>query len=88
MVIWKTILELTDVQTIEIPGGAEILCAREQSERICIWYRCDPHKEKESRKIAIVGTGKTTPSVNDRYLGTASLHGGQYMFHVFEQRPA
>lgn len=80
--IWKATLKPADVQEIEVPVGAELLCAREQHETICVWFRCNPDAPKESRKIAIVGTGHPTPA-DGRYLGTASLRGGQLMFHVF-----
>ena len=85
-VIWKTVLELTGgAQQIEVPIGAELLCAREQYEQICVWFRCDPTAPKEKRDIAIVGTGHDAPGNEGRYLGTASLQGGALMFHVFER---
>jgi hypothetical protein len=80
--IWKATLGATDVQEIDVPIGAEMLCAREQHEGICVWFRCDPNAGREKRKIAIVGTGHPAPA-DGRYLGTASLHGGRLMFHVF-----
>jgi hypothetical protein len=83
--IWKIALRATDFQEIEVPAGAEILCAREQFEQICVWFRCDPDAAKEKRAIAIVGTGHPAPADDGRYLGTASLSGGQLMFHVFER---
>ncbi len=84
--IWKSVLKAADVQAVMVPAGAEMLCAREQHEEICVWYRCDPEAEKTPRAIAIVGTGHPAPNVGDgRYLGTASLRGGALMFHVFEK---
>jgi len=83
--IWKAVLQPADVQQIEVPFGAELLCAREQFEQICVWFRCDPTAEKELRSIAIVGTGHDAPGNEGRYLGTASLQGGALMFHVFER---
>ena len=84
--IWKSVLESTDVQEIEVPQGAEMLCAREQYDQIAVWYRCDPHAPKEQRKIAICGTGHPAPAIDQsRYLGTGSLRGGQLILHVFEQ---
>ena len=80
--IWKAELKPVDVQEIEVPAGAELLCAREQSETICVWFRCDPKAAKERRKIAIVGTGHAAPA-DGRYLGSASLSGGALIFHVF-----
>ena len=84
--IWKAELQPADVQQVMVPMGAEMLCAREQFDKICVWYRCDPSAAKEPRTIAIVGTGNPAPGAEGRYLGTASLHGGNLMFHVFERR--
>lgn len=84
-VIWKQALKLTGVQKISVPDGAEILCAREQFEEICVWFRCDPGRAQSERWIAIIGTGHDAPSAIDgRYIGTASLKGGSLIFHVFE----
>lgn len=81
--IWKVVLKPTDVQHIEVPMGAELLYAREQFQNICIWYRCDPSQPKESRLIAICGTGHPAPDDEGKYIGTASLQGGALMLHVF-----
>lgn len=81
--VYKSTLTPADVQKITVPKGAEILCAREQREAICVWYRCEPEAPPEERVIAIVGTGHPAPR-DGRYLGTASLSGGSLMFHVFE----
>lgn len=83
--IWKEALQFLDVQEVNIPEGAEILCAKEQFENICIWFRCDPAAPKVARTIAIVGTGNPVPSADGRYLGTAALAGGSLIFHVFER---
>jgi hypothetical protein len=85
LTIWKKVLQPTDVQDVMVPAGAEMLCAREQFEHICVWFRCDPNAPTEPRRIAIVGTGHPAPSDEDRYLGTASLQGGTLIFHVFER---
>lgn len=85
--IWKTVLKPTDAQQIEVPAGAELLCAREQFEQICVWFRCDPSAPKEKRDIAIIGTGNPAPNGEGRYIGTASLQGGALMLHVFERVP-
>lgn len=85
-VIWKTVLRPTNVQDVEMPEGAEILCAREQHNQPCIWFRCDPNAPKMMRRIAICGTGHAAPD-NDqgRYLGTAHLERGALILHVFER---
>jgi len=80
--IWKIGLEIISNQEIMVPDGAEFLCAREQHGNVCIWFRCDPLAKKIPRQIAIVGTGHDAP--DGRYIGTASLHGGNLILHVFE----
>lgn len=86
-VVWKSVLEPTDAQEIMVPAGAEFLCSHGQFDQICVWFRCDPAAPEEPRTIVIVGTGHAVPGTDARYIGTAALHGGQLMFHVFE-RPA
>jgi hypothetical protein len=83
--IWKATLQPLDMQSIMVPAGAEILCAREQFDRICIWYRCDPSAQLSPRNITVVGTGHPSHNIDGRYLGTAMLGGGQLVFHIFEQ---
>lgn len=85
--VWKATLKAMDIQQIEVPAGAELLCAREQFEAICVWFRCDPRAPKEKREVAIVGTGHDAPDSDGRYIGTASIQGGSLMLHVFERIP-
>lgn len=82
--IWKTVLEPEAVQEIEVPAGADFLCAREQRNDICIWFRCNPDAQKIKRTIYLVGTGHAAPHPMDtRYLGSASLQNGNFIYHVF-----
>ena len=83
--IHKQTLQPMDVQEIMVPEGAEMLSAREQFDHVCVWYRCNPTNRLQPRRLAIVGTGNPAPDESGRFLGTAALHGGQLMFHVFEQ---
>lgn len=73
-----------------LPEGAELLCAREQHNQVCVWYKCDPNAEQTDRKIVVFGTGHEIPKDLARrlkYLGTAMLEGGSLVFHVFEVLP-
>lgn len=82
--VWKIVLPVADRQEIECPTGAEFLCAREQFEQVCIWFRCAGGTSSfERRQIAIAGTGHPIES-QWLYIGTAALQGGALMFHVFE----
>lgn len=83
--IWKTVLASSGVKQIMVPAGSEMLCAREQFEHICVWYRCKPTAPFEPRSLAVVATGEPSPDADGRYLGTAILQGGNLVFHVFER---
>lgn len=69
--------------SFEAPIGAELLTAREQGDNICVWFRCDPTKPSERRRVDVCGTGwKDAPQ--GRYIGSAHFDGGKLVFHVFE----
>jgi hypothetical protein len=83
--IWKAALAVADQQEIEVPQGAKFIFAREQHDVLAVWFRCDPDAPRETRKIAIVGTGHTAPDEDrSRYIGSGVLAGGRLIFHVFE----
>ena len=82
--VWKATINPADAIVIEVPEGAELLCAREQYDKICVWFRCESSHATELRRLYVVGTGGPAPATS-RYLGTASLHGGRLMLHVFEE---
>lgn len=86
--IWKTILQSTNTQEIEVPEGAGFLAVQEQFGELCLWYKCDPAAQKVKRSIIIVGTGHAAPENSEAdYLGTAQLGGGSLVLHVFEKIP-
>jgi hypothetical protein len=83
LTIWKKQLQPIQLQTIDVPRGAVFLCAREQFEQACVWFKCDPSAPLEMVALALVGTGNPMPA-DGRYLGTAFLQGGTLVLHVFE----
>jgi hypothetical protein len=87
LTIWKAVLPLQAEVDIEVPQGADFLCASAQHNQIAVWYRCDPKKDKVRATLIIRGTGDMDvpyPS-QGRYLGTAHLRGGNLIMHVFEK---
>jgi len=85
--IWKFKLETTEIQEIEMPMYAEILCVQTQNEIPCLWALVDPTAEKEIRHFEVFGTGH--PIEQDHpyrrnYIGTYQLCGGDFVLHVFE----
>jgi len=74
---------------IEMPIGAEVLCAREQGDVICVWALVDTADASvRARTFQTFRTGHEIPDhPSRRYLGTALLPGGN-AFHVFEDADA
>ena len=83
--IYKYELEVTNVQTIDMPVGAKILCIQLQNFMPCIWALVDPDMPKERRTIEIFGTGHDVPDKGERkYIGTYQLMNGALVYHCFE----
>lgn len=85
MTVWKfpiALPHITLVNVVEMPAGAEILCAREQGDSFCIWARVDPGANVEPVEIAIVGTGHPAPD-DGKYIGTALFFNGSLVLHAF-----
>lgn len=86
--IWKYALDPKQPMA-KMPTGAQVLCAAAQGDNVCIWAEVNPSiVEKEARWFDVYGTGHTIEDegVNPRrYIGTAFLHGGALVFHVFER---
>lgn len=85
--IWKFTLEVSDMQKVIMPIGAEILAVQAQNEIPCLWALVDPDAEKEIRYIEIFGTGHPVNigmGISRKYISTFQLQGGALVFHSFE----
>lgn len=51
--IWKFTLEVKDIQTLDMPKGAEILTVQFQETHGQLWALVDPNAEMEERDFAI-----------------------------------
>jgi len=85
--IWKYPLEFEDVQTIQMPIGAEILTAQIQDGKPCLWAVVDPEKENKPRFIQIFATGYPMPGISLDRKYIASIQIGRKTYHVFEYVP-
>ena len=85
-VVWKFPLVVDDVQIIEMPANAEILCVQMQGDVPCLWARVESSRPTEPRKILIAGTGHEREDLWGlaHYIGTFQVYGGKLVFHVFE----
>lgn len=87
MVIWEFELEITDMQEVRMPEGAELLSVANQSGKLCLWAMVDPSKEKRCHRIEIFGTGHPIPvdmGIARKFIGTAVVD--PFVWHVFERR--
>ena len=84
--IWKYPLEFEDVQTIQMPIGAEILTVQIQDGKPCLWAEVDADDKvsAEPRFIQIFGTGQYNMGMSwDRkYIATFQIM--KLVYHVFE----
>lgn len=71
--------------TLRMPAGAEILCVQPQHEDICMWARVHPDSELETRRFRVFGTGHPMDEGQRKYLGTAQVWNGRFVWHVFEE---
>jgi hypothetical protein len=84
-VIWKHDLGEGIAADLDLPRGATVLHFAEQHDRFCIWERHDVDEvATERRHFRVVGTGHPADFGACRHVATALVHGGDYVFHLFE----
>lgn len=81
--IYKYVLQVTDLQNVEMPKGAQILCVQVQYGFPCIWALVDPDKPTETRSVITIGTGHNFNQEDYAYVGTYQLQEGKLVFHVY-----
>jgi hypothetical protein len=81
--IYKYPLYIQDVQTLQLPKGAEILCVQTQMQMPYLWAIVDPEvKEKEDVVVRTIGTShEFRDGAELLYVGTYQLP--SLVFHVF-----
>ncbi len=88
--IWKFPLDLAQVTGdgigLSMPKGAEFLTVQAQYGVPTLWALVDTDQPKETRLIAVEGTGDDLGHVPKRYLGTTQQHGGALVLHYFEEK--
>lgn len=83
--IWKFDVPATDTFTLEMPRGAKVLSVHSQGEKVCMWAEVSPGEPKELRTFRTYGTGHDISGDENRsFIGTFLLHGGAFVFHLFE----
>ena len=87
--VFKYVLAPTDVQSVILPGGSEILSIAEQHDQIVVYaIVADNGQKKEEHEFRILGTGHPITFIrcDYRFLGTVKIHNGALMFHIFQRK--
>lgn len=78
---------------IDMPAGAEILSVAEQHSRLTLWAKVDPEAANIKRRLVVLGTGNAFDEDELRdafsceepfFVGTALLHDGALVLHVYD----
>ena len=82
--IIKYRLDAQRVQTIDVPAGSFVSHVHEQDAAATIWMTRPAglllyHKWT----VTCLSTGEPVPDDAGRYVGTAHIHGGRTVVHVF-----
>lgn len=86
--IYKFPLDIKDIQTIEMPDGAEILTVQVQKGTLNMWALLDVEKPLTERVFEVFGTGHPVycdMGINRKYIGTAQTMGDNLVWHIFER---
>jgi hypothetical protein len=68
---------------LKLPKASELLYVAGQYGHVCVWASVDTEtKETEVWTLYVVGTGCSVPP-DTEHVGTAILHDGQLVAHVF-----
>lgn len=83
MTIYQFPLEVTDRQTVTVPGIWKPLCVQLQHGRPCIWAEVDPTDSNVINGVIMVGTGQPSLPMpaGFRYLGTVQVQ--VFVWHVY-----
>ncbi len=86
--VWKFPIEATEIQSVQMPRGAQILYVGVQGEglrmKASVWALCDTDQPKAERRLAVTGTGHDAAHCEGPHVGTFMLGNGALVFHVFD----
>lgn len=81
-IIYKYLLEITDLQTIELPKSAKYLDIQFMGSQLFLWAMHDTNdKDKRIDEISIIGTGNPFPNRVIEHYKTVQHNG--FVWHIF-----
>ena len=85
MRILKFTLNNLDLQTIDVPAGAELMTVQMQEGQPRLWALCDENAPVRPRRIAMYGTGHPINKHPGIYIATFQVDCGALVFHAFDE---
>lgn len=87
--VWKDSLRIDAMsvqftQVIRMPVGSKLVHMAEQHGHISLWFEVDDDRPIVARNFQIFGTGNGPIRDYLAYCGTAILHEGRLVLHVYE----
>ena len=88
--VWKYPLEITDEQTLHIPGFSKALSVQTQKDVLfqkdvlCLWVIANADEPSRAVGVRIVGTGCRFFGIpQESFVGTVQTNNGALVWHVF-----
>lgn len=84
--IFKYKLDITDMQSLDLPIGSDILSVVNQDNTLVLYAFVNTDQPKEKRHIEIIGTGNPIDKdmvIYREFIGTVVMSGP--VWHVFER---
>lgn len=78
--VWKVPLEITEVQTVQLPFNWTVLLVDAQRGTLTMWVKVSTNAPTEDSLIAVTGTGQPIPA-NAEHLGSCQM--GTFVWHVW-----
>lgn len=84
--IHKFYLDAAATTVLHVSPAAQIIDVHAQANMVCIWMIV-PDNQRAPVVFTCVNTGQDIPDDAGRYIGTAHLHAGNTVVHVFAGAP-
>lgn len=83
--IWKFPVQATEIFTIDMPRGAQVLSVQVQHDAPQMWAMVDPAAPQSRRTFRLIGTGNPFNDADRlRFIGTFQMRDGDEVQHLFE----
>lgn len=81
-VIWKFKI---DHEPIQLPIVSKFLRFESVANELFAWFEVDPLAPKEKTEFRVVATGQQILDDSLKYLGTALMMGGTFVWHLYSR---